>query len=272
MRMRLHAISRHSTTRSRPWFRGKNRRASGFALVVTVSLMILLTMLALGLLSLSAISLRGAGQSAAISEARANARLAMMLALGELQKQAGPDQQITANGSIVSDNAIHPNWTGVWGQPNWLEDPDYIELFMLDQSDLVSFHTCNGPGDTRLMVEGLAKHGRPIPWTEYMSRGNNSTFQGILPVFHEHKDGAYNWALVDDEPQTIYPWDSWKKKSTTEPDPWFHDVFSRDGTPYQKPETEIIRRLGTTRCVGFSGTPHRCRKITWETSGRAPHA
>ncbi|MCB1133225.1 MAG: hypothetical protein KDN05_19040, partial [Verrucomicrobiae bacterium] len=117
--MRPHAISRQSNTTSRPWFRGKIRRAesrrpSGFALVVTVSLMILLTMLALGLLSLSAISLRGAGQSSAISEARANARLAMMLALGELQKQAGPDQRITAGGSIVSDKAVHPNWTGVW--------------------------------------------------------------------------------------------------------------------------------------------------------------
>ena len=64
--MRPDAISRHSNTRPRRWFRGNNRRAgfrrpSGFALVVTVSLMILLTMLALGLLSLSAISLRGAG-------------------------------------------------------------------------------------------------------------------------------------------------------------------------------------------------------------------
>ena len=144
-------------------------------------------------------------------------------------------------------NPSQPLTAGVWGQPNWLDEPDYLERFMLDQSDLVSFHTYDGPGDTRRMVEGLAKHGRPILCTEYMARGNNSTFQGILPIFHEHKVGAYNWGLVDGKSQTIYPWDSWKKKYTAEPDPWFHDVFRRGGTPYQKSETDLIRKLGTTR-------------------------
>jgi type II secretory pathway component PulK len=68
----------------------------GFALVVTLTLMILLTVVAVGLLSLSAVSLRTTGQSSALSEARANARMALLLALGELQKHAGPDQRITA--------------------------------------------------------------------------------------------------------------------------------------------------------------------------------
>ena len=57
---------------------------SGFALVATLALMILLTLVAVGLLSLSAISLRGSTQSQARSEAQANARLALMIAIGEL--------------------------------------------------------------------------------------------------------------------------------------------------------------------------------------------
>lgn len=76
--------------------------------------MILLTVIAVGLLSLSAVSLRTAGQSSAMSEARANARLALLLALGDLQKHAGPDQRITAPGGILDPSAAHPHWIGTW--------------------------------------------------------------------------------------------------------------------------------------------------------------
>ena len=77
-------------------------RLNGFALVVTLALMILLTVIAVGLLSLSAISLRSSSQTMAQGEARANARLALMLALGDLQKTMGPDRRVSANSAIVS--------------------------------------------------------------------------------------------------------------------------------------------------------------------------
>ncbi len=67
--------------------------------------MILLTILALGLLNLSTISLRKSGVSTASATARNNARLAMMLAIGELQKHAGQDQRITATADIASGDA-----------------------------------------------------------------------------------------------------------------------------------------------------------------------
>lgn len=94
---------------------------AGFALIATLSLMVLLVILSVGLLSLSAVSLRSTGQSAAQAEARANARMALMVAIGELQKQIGPDQRITANGAILDTNPTdaspgvnNPHWTGVW--------------------------------------------------------------------------------------------------------------------------------------------------------------
>ena len=73
----------------------------GFALIVTLSLMILLTVIAVGLLSLSSITLRGTSVSSARQTAQANARMAMMLAIAQLQKYAGPDQRITATADIA---------------------------------------------------------------------------------------------------------------------------------------------------------------------------
>jgi hypothetical protein len=92
----------------------RSLKPPGFTLVVTLSLLVLLTLIAVGLLNLSVVSLRTTSQSAAMAEARANARMALMIAIGELQKNAGPDQRITAPGGILAENATHPNWIGVW--------------------------------------------------------------------------------------------------------------------------------------------------------------
>ncbi|MFK7852416.1 MAG: hypothetical protein AB8D78_15685 [Akkermansiaceae bacterium] len=85
---------------------------SGFALVATVLLMVLLSILALGMLSLSTVSLRSTAQSSAKSEARSNARMALMMAIARLQEYTGSDTRITAPAEIVESGA--PTLTGVW--------------------------------------------------------------------------------------------------------------------------------------------------------------
>jgi hypothetical protein len=94
----------------------------GFALIVTLSLMILLTVISVGLLSLSSISLRNSAQGEAMQIARNNARLALMLALGDLQKSLGPDARMSARaetlakdpriGTTVSANTPKAWWLG----------------------------------------------------------------------------------------------------------------------------------------------------------------
>jgi hypothetical protein len=94
----------------------------GFAIVVVLSLMILLTVVAVGLLTLSSVSLRSASQHSGMAKARANAQLALVLALGELQKHAGPDQRVTARAEILDsdpataamDQVNQPYWTAAW--------------------------------------------------------------------------------------------------------------------------------------------------------------
>ncbi len=138
-----------------------------------------------------------------------------------------------------------PLTVGVWGDPTWIDQPDDIETFSLTNSDVISFHSYSGPEETEKMLAGLKKYNRPIMCTEYMARSNNSTFEGILPVFHKSKVAAYHWGLFSGKSQTIYPWSSWEKTFTAEPKLWHHDVFRNDGTPFDSKETELIKKLTT---------------------------
>ena len=95
----------------------KTLKRRGFALIVTLSLMILLTVVAVGLLSLSSISLRSASQASAANIARNNARLAMMLALGELQTSMGTDTSVSAPASSVISGASRSQLVGAWKRP-----------------------------------------------------------------------------------------------------------------------------------------------------------
>lgn len=98
----------------------------GFALVVTLSLMILLTIIAVGLLGLSSISLRQSNASDPMNQARANARMALIMAIGELQKSLGPDQRVSARSSVVNGDEGEPNALGVWRSWRW--DPEGTEV------------------------------------------------------------------------------------------------------------------------------------------------
>lgn len=93
-------------------FIGVKQSNQGFALIATISIMVLLVMMALAMLTLSSITIRASAHDAAQNEARANARLAAMMAFGELQELAGRDTRITANSRMFS--ASNPNATGVW--------------------------------------------------------------------------------------------------------------------------------------------------------------
>jgi len=131
-------------------------------------------------------------------------------------------------------------WVGDWSSDDKLRP---IEKLMLEQSDIISFHNYDKGEEFEKRIIWLQRYKRPIICTEYMSRGNGSTFQGSLPVAKKYNVAAINWGFVNGKSQTIFPWDSWSKKYTSEPDLWFHDIFRKDGTPYKPEEVDLIREL-----------------------------
>src|SRR5687767_7015749 len=144
-------------------------------------------------------------------------------------RSAAPSQPITAG-----------IWVGNWSSHDSLRS---IEKTMIEESDIISFHNYDNGGEFEKRVKWLQRYERPILCTEYMSRGNGSTFDGSMPVAKKYKVAAINWGLVNGKSQTIYPWDSWQKKYTAEPELWFHDIFRADGTPYRKSETDFIKAM-----------------------------
>jgi hypothetical protein len=135
-----------------------------------------------------------------------------------------------------------PLTSGVWNG-EYLTRPNALQKVQLEQSDIITFHNYDGPDALHKCIVGLKQLGRPVLCTEYMARGNHSTFKDNLPVFKKYDVAAWSWGLVNGKSNTIYPWDSWVRHYTNEPPVWFHDIFRADGTPFSIAEVDLIRKL-----------------------------
>ena len=144
-------------------------------------------------------------------------------------REANPKQPITAG-----------VWLGDWSSDDKLSATN---RFILENSDIITYHCYDALDQMKQSAEPLRRYNRPIICTEYMSRPTGSTFDAILPYMKDNKFGAYNWGLVAGKTQTIYPWASWTQTFTEEPKVWFHDIFRKDGTPFDPREVELIRKL-----------------------------
>jgi hypothetical protein len=89
-----------------------HKQSNGFALISSILIMALLVMIAMGMLSLSTNEMRSSQNGKAMAEAQANARMALILAIGQLQQHAGSDMRITAPADILDSS--YPPALGVW--------------------------------------------------------------------------------------------------------------------------------------------------------------
>ncbi len=131
-------------------------------------------------------------------------------------------------------------WAGEWA-PDAKRSP--VNRFMLENSDIITFHNYGPLPDMRKRVQSLQNYGRPLICTEYMARPAGSTFKYVLPWMKSQRIGAINWGFVAGKTQTIYPWDSWKKTYAAEPPVWFHDIFRKDGSAFDPKEILLLREL-----------------------------
>ncbi len=145
-----------------------------------------------------------------------------------------------------SADPTQPLTSGLWIGDNWdqRDKLDAVEKIQVARSEIMSFHDYNWPEQFEKRANQMLSYGRPVLCTEYMARGNGSTFDGSLPIGKRKNIAMINWGFVDGKSQTRLPWDSWKKPYTMEePTIWFHEVFRADGTPYRQAEADLIKRL-----------------------------
>ena len=144
-----------------------------------------------------------------------------------------------------SQNPSQPLTSAVWKGDYSSDDKlDATQKIQLENSDIITFHNYDSGVEFEKRINWLTRYNRPILCTEYMARGNNSTFQNSLPVAKKYKVAAINWGLVGGKSQTFLPWDSWQNPYVgRDPKIWFHEVFRIDGTPYMQEEVDLIKQL-----------------------------
>lgn len=103
----------------------------GFLLVPVLLIIALVTVLIVTTAMVARIERLAAANTVNVERARANALLALDAALDQLQREAGPDQRVTARADIRqagSATVNQPYWTGVWKSYN----PTNASVYELD--------------------------------------------------------------------------------------------------------------------------------------------
>lgn len=136
-----------------------------------------------------------------------------------------------------------PLTAGIWS-PVLLE----MNRWQIANSDIITYHTYEGPESHAEVIDTLKKYNRPMVCTEYMARTQNSTFQNTMPMLRKDNVGAINWGFVAGKTNTIFSWETINAPmDADEPELWFHDVLRRDGSPYVEEETDVIRKVNSQR-------------------------
>ncbi|MEM9081001.1 MAG: hypothetical protein AAGC74_09955, partial [Verrucomicrobiota bacterium] len=199
------------------------QKSNGFSLIVTVTLLVLLSLISVALLSLSTTTIRSSQNGEAQALARANARLALQVALGELQNTMGPDTRVSANAEILSSQRTvatgREKVTGVWNA--WY--PDFNNVGDYDskkrgtprtRNDSQGFERPDGGFHRWLVstadnqsaedIEFITRSGseQQVILADTRSNGNNTepVQAGRVPLTDNegNSSGQYAWVVLDE--------------------------------------------------------------------------
>jgi hypothetical protein len=147
--------------------------------------------------------------------------------------------------------AVHPSQPLTMGP---FGGPAGISNRQIELSDVISFHFYGNYEGLRNQIASYKQHLRPVINTEWMARPTGSQWETDLPLFKQEAVGCYNWGLVNGRTQCQFAW--YHKRGTPEPKVWFHDLFHRDGRPYDPAEHEVILRVTASTIIDWSAADY----------------
>lgn len=206
------------TQRPSPKYESTRPCRRGFALVVTLSLMVLLSILAVALLSLSNIEFRRNSHVSDHERARANARMALMLAIGQLQEQLGPDRRINAPASQLSEDSGEST-SAAPGRRHWVGVYDSWDSVATDRRPAPAFRRWLVSGQDPLVSDRSVPSSQPASeevalFAGGMEDGSDLVSVPKVPIRDAAQtapDGAYAWWVGDENAKGLVT-----RKSTDE--------------------------------------------------------
>lgn len=227
----MYNVSILKTERADSVYLRARKQEPGFALIATISVMVLLVMIALAMLSLSTIELRHTNQGKHQAEAQANARMALMIALGELQKAAGPDQRVTANAALLDtdvsteevEGVEHPRWLGVYKSTITSPSDPQKEHFLINRPYVMSGGGGEMSNDTPLVHDNEENYlldyrysdlsnfvANPVPETDSGSGTTSIKLDHFNTWRDTHVDeedwgGLIGWLVSGDDADPLAP-------------------------------------------------------------------
>lgn len=123
----------------------------GFVLIITILLMAFLVLIMVSFASLTRVEIQIAANQQRLDKARQNALFGLQVAMGQLQKYAGPDRRVTARAELTA-TATNPYYTGVW--------------------DAAAAATAAGVARVRTAIQEAAGQLNPVAPTVWLVSGN----------------------------------------------------------------------------------------------------
>jgi hypothetical protein len=124
-------------------------------LLITIVLLSFLVLLLVSLAALTRVEIQVASNNQQIALARQNALVALNIAVGQLQKHAGPDQRITARADLEGGPTTPlAHWTGVYGSAiaaDYARRPSEVATALIAPADLAA----SGTGSSARLLSWL---------------------------------------------------------------------------------------------------------------------
>jgi len=144
-------------------------------------------------------------------------------------------------------------WRGDWIDPTRVKP---FTAYMLDSSDVITFHSYDDSANVERLVTALELYGRPIICSEYMARPRAAPPEDPAD-FRSTACRRVQLGVRRGQDTDDLSVDSWDREYTAEPAVWFHDIFRSDGTPYDAAEGRVHSRGHGNRRATVIITPIR---------------